>query len=80
MKKWNNPELMILGVESTKQIECDFPTTYDPNSPIQHHYCHLNPSHNHSSSQHNGDAATGRKHWVSENCDEHEYCCCHGLS
>ena len=84
MKKWNNPELMVLGVENTfTDGDFDFFASWGG------HTCHR------ESKFHNGNCSTGDGHTPIKtgDCEEHintivytdedgtNYsCCCHGFS
>lgn len=82
MKKWNNPELVMLGVENTKEGVCDCgATTY--RTPNNEHFCHrdnlwhrnnctsLNQGHYQSGSK----CPTGGNHeWAGE--AHKSNCCC----
>lgn len=80
MKKWNNPELLSLGVENTFEGDCDCTVggvTFAGNansSGNNNHPCHKNQTHN---GQHNG-----KGHTVSIGCPDqtHDFCCCYGVS
>lgn len=82
MKKWNNPELMVLGVENTNEDQLGLPdggVTFDS---WGWHNCHRQPD-QHSGNCSNGDGHTPTKVGVcsihTEPIKGHEQysCCCH---
>ena len=90
MKKWNNPELMILGVEDTEDtcdgnhyVIIDGIMQIDSNK----HPCHKtgNGEHN-NNGNHDGDGGNNvanpgqQGHVVSVGCPDHKFCCCYALS
>ena len=92
MKKWNNPELMMLGVENTQEGGCTHSDVSLFNSDgdtglNKGHYCHqpFDPC----PGGNNDHSAAGNKNHVftGKVCPEHndanegnEACCCYGLS
>lgn len=86
MKKWNNPELLSLGVDMT--MEDNF-TTYAPptHGTTNNAYCHA--GHNDENGLCNGTvndhSASGNKNhlYTGIDCPDHgpgnEACCCYGI-
>ena len=82
MKKWNNPELMILGVEDTEDtcdgnhyVIIDGIMQIDPNK----HPCHKTGNGEHGGNDDVDVPGLGKGH-IATTCKAHEYCCCYGLS
>ena len=88
MKKWNNPKLMMLGLENTNEInEIANGGLPDDNNGNQH-YCHYyNEFHTNNCTSYNPDN-NGHTHTQSGNCKDGVHwneshkskCCCAGLS
>lgn len=82
IKKWNNPELMVLGVENTRSDDW---AEYKP--PVHSGYCHATEGECKGYVNDHADdgAASGKTHrYTGVPCPEHgpgnEACCCFGLS
>lgn len=80
MKKWNNPELMILGVEKTQEDDCTCEPTLFKVEGKNQHYCHSDGKwHDQGCGHsHGGGACKDPAHGWSES--HKASCCCLGLS
>lgn len=81
MKKWNNPELMVLGVENTRDDE------WSEFGIGNHHYCHRDDNNEcENGDNHKDDGASNPTEHVftGSKCSVHgpgnSKCCCFGLS
>ena len=83
MKKWNNPELLSLGVESTFDGDC---TCGVVGSIVEASTfkAKKNPCHKTGNGEHGGKdnvdvPGVGNGH-IATSCDDHDYCCCYTVS
>lgn len=74
-KKWNNPELKQQDAINTHSEECDCGMVLTKG---KQHYCHHNPSDNHSGNHTNDPNPKPNDHFMSVNCPQHgSSCCCY---
>ncbi len=84
MKKWNNPKLMMLGVENTEDTcNGDHYIIIDGIMPIDpsKHLCHKTGNGEHGGNDDIDVPGQGKGHPFTGNiCKDHDDCCCFGLS